>query len=146
MEIDRQTGNIRELVKEDDRMSLKKIWERTKETTIQTFLPAGYPHTVSKEYYDYSIYGNMGTISMTIMMFLSTQALFVALGGTTTQATLGAAAYTWVIKDGLGQLGGILFASRYGTNFDENIRKWRFISIFALNLAVYTELCTLLYP
>lgn len=47
---------------------------------------------------------------------------------TMTQANLAAAAYTWVLKDGLGQLGGILFASRYGKNFDEDIKKWRFMA------------------
>ena len=72
--------------------------------------------------------------------------MFVALGTTTTQATLAAAAYTWVLKDGLGQLGGILFAARYGTNFDEDIKKWRFMSILALNVSVYIEILTLKFP
>jgi hypothetical protein len=39
-----------------------------------------------------------------------------------------------------------VFSSRYGANFDEDIKKWRFMSILALNLSIYTELATLLYP
>lgn len=77
---------------------------------------------------------------------MSTQALFVALGGTTTQSQMAAAAYTWVLKDGLGQLGGILFAARYGTNFDEDIKKWRYMSMLALNIAIYIEIMTLKFP
>jgi Vitamin B6 photo-protection and homoeostasis len=63
-----------------------------------------------------------------------------------TQANLAAAAYTWVLKDGLGQLGGILFASRYGKSFDEDIKKWRFMAQVALNIAIYIDILTLKYP
>ena len=68
------------------------------------------------------------------------------LNRTTSHAQMAAAAYTWVLKDGLGQLGGILFASRYGTNFDVDIKKWRFMSMIALNLAIYIEIMTLKFP
>ena len=59
---------------------------------------------------------------------------------------MAAAAYTWVLKDGIGQLGGILFASRYGKNFDEDIKKWRFMAMVALNISIYIEIMTLKYP
>ena len=59
---------------------------------------------------------------------------------------MAAAAYTWVLKDGIGQLGGILFASRYGRNFDEDIKKWRFMSMLAMNIAIYIEIMTLRFP
>jgi hypothetical protein len=62
------------------------------------------------------------------------------------QANVAAAAYTWVLKDGIGQLGGIFFASRYGRNFDEDIKKWRFMGGVALNLAIYIEILTLKFP
>jgi hypothetical protein len=39
-----------------------------------------------------------------------------------------------------------MFAARYGTNFDEDIKKWRFMSMAALNVAVYIEVMTLQYP
>ena len=51
-----------------------------------------------------------------------------------------------MLKDGIGQLGGILFASRYGSNFDEDIKKWRFLALFALNLSIYIEIMTLRFP
>ena len=59
------------------------------------------------------------------------------------QANIAAAAYTWVLKDGIGQVGAILFASRYGKNFDEDIKKWRFMAYVALDTAIYIELTTL---
>ena len=51
-----------------------------------------------------------------------------------------------MLKDGIGQLGGILFASRYGRNFDEDIKKWRFMSSVALNISIYIEILTLQFP
>jgi hypothetical protein len=80
------------------------------------------------------------------MSFLSTQALFVALGSSTTKAALASAAFTWVLKDGIGQLGGILFASRYGSNFDEDIKKWRFQSWTIYCASIYIEIMTLKFP
>jgi len=62
------------------------------------------------------------------------------------QANVAAAAYQWVLKDGLGQLGAIIFASRYGKNFDADIKKFRFMSIFALNFALWIEITTLAFP
>jgi len=59
---------------------------------------------------------------------------------------MASAAYTWVLKDGLGQLGGILFAGRYGTNFDEDIKKWRFLSMLTLNASIFMEIMTLKCP
>jgi hypothetical protein len=70
------------------------------------------------------------------------------MGGaaTQTQATIAAAAFTFALKEGVGPLGGILFASRYGKNFDEDIKKWRFMSNVAFNLALYIECMTLAFP
>jgi hypothetical protein len=62
------------------------------------------------------------------------------------QANVAAAAYQWVLKDGLGQVGAILFASRFGKNFDADIKKWRFMSIAVLNLAFWVEITALACP
>ena len=47
-------------------------------------------------------------------MVLSTQALLIAVGVGTESAAPMAAALNWFMKDGLGQLGGVIFASRLG--------------------------------
>jgi hypothetical protein len=60
--------------------------------------------------------------------------------------SVAAAAFTFALKEGVGPLGGILFASRYGKNFDEDIKKWRFMSTVAFNIALYIELMTLQFP
>lgn len=80
------------------------------------------------------------------MSFISTQALFVALGSTTTKASLYSAAYTWVLKDGIGQLGAILFAGKYGKSFDQDVKKWRFMCMLLMNLSIIVEMATLRFP
>ena len=52
-----------------------------------------------------------------------------------------AAALNWVIKDGLGQLGGVLFASYLGTSqaFDSNPKKWRFVSSLSMDASTLME-------
>jgi hypothetical protein len=80
------------------------------------------------------------------MGFLSTQSMFVALGGSCTQAQLASAAYNWVLKDLVGQFGGIIFAAKYGQNFDEDIKKWRFMSTLSLNISIYIEIMALAFP
>ena len=51
-----------------------------------------------------------------------------------------------MLKDGIGQIGAIFFASRYGGFFDEDIKKWRFFAMFTLNMAILTEIMTLKFP
>ena len=39
-----------------------------------------------------------------------------------------------------------MFASKYGRNFDEDIKKWRFLAMVALNMSIYIEILTLKFP
>ena len=39
-----------------------------------------------------------------------------------------------------------MFASRYGKNFDEDIKKWRFMAQVALNISIYIDILTLKFP
>ena len=61
--------------------SLGSVGHTVHDKMMRTFLPADYPNSVTKEYLPFSIYSNISSISITAMTFLSTQALFVALGG-----------------------------------------------------------------
>jgi hypothetical protein len=47
----------------------------------RTYLPTDYPDSVTKEYMPFTMYSQFATIAYTAMGFLSTQSLFVALGG-----------------------------------------------------------------
>ncbi len=81
---------------------------------IHHFLPANFPHSVDKSYATYATYCFLGSVAGSSAMVLSTQALLVAVGVGTQSAAPMAAAMNWVMKDGVGQLGGVLFASQLG--------------------------------
>jgi hypothetical protein len=55
-----------------DRLSFSKIRARTYYNFHETFLPSGYPNSVSKGYLKFTIYSNISIISITAMSFLST--------------------------------------------------------------------------
>jgi len=57
-----------------------------------------------------------------------------------------AAAINWVLKDGLGQFGGILFASVVNQRFDAEPRRWRFQSACLLDAAIMIEVITPWFP
>ena len=76
---------------------------------------------------------------------LSTQALLYAVG-LGAGAIPVAAAVNWVLKDGLGQLGGVLYAALLGQRFDADPKRHRFLSGVALQAATAVELMTPLLP
>ena len=63
------------------RHNFKEFKQVAKDKLYATYLPADYPDSVAKEYLPFSIYGNVSAVACTAMLFLSTQSLFVALGG-----------------------------------------------------------------
>jgi len=81
---------------------------------IHHFLPARYPYSVCPSYGRYVSYCFMGSVAGSSAMVLSTQALLIAVGVGTHSAAPLAGALNWVMKDGIGQLGGVIFASQLG--------------------------------
>ena len=134
---------------------------------VHHFLPANYPQSVCPSYTTYTSYCFLGSIAGSSAMVLSTQALLVAVGVGTQSAAPMAAALNWVMKDGVGQLGGVIFASQLGKggldvrhwksklglmqrakgNFqtgtaDSNPKRWRMVAAFALDFSTLLEICT----
>jgi hypothetical protein len=94
-------------------------------------------------------------------MVLSTQTLLLAVGvvgssatattaaaGTSVTASAGvlAGALNWVLKDGVGQLGGVLFASRQSRAFDAHPKQMRMLAAAALDAASFLEVLSPFVP
>jgi hypothetical protein len=74
------------------------------------------------------------------------QSLLIAVGMTAVHAAPAAAAFTWILKDLVGQVGGALLASRVGHHFDAQLRLHR-LKATRLNIAASSlELLTPLFP
>ena len=138
-------------VKEDKKLmsTLETKIEETSQRLISHLLPAGYPHSVPHTYTSFASYQFVASLSSSTAMVLSTQTLLHALGLSSQSAVPISAALNWVLKDGIGQFGGILFASYLGqgaNGFDANPKQWRMVSGIALDLSTFLELISPLFP
>eukprot|EP00761_Pharyngomonas_kirbyi_P008244 gb/GECH01008255.1/.p1 GENE.gb/GECH01008255.1/~~gb/GECH01008255.1/.p1 ORF type:complete len:539 (+),score=86.91 gb/GECH01008255.1/:1-1617(+) len=109
------------------------------------FLPKGYPSSVSDEYIHYAKWQALQHVVGAMSGVLSTQSLLYAVGIGSGSIPL-AAAINWVLKDGLGQLGGIIFASRVNVEFDADPKRWRFFGGMVLDVATGLEVMSPLFP
>lgn len=66
------------------------------------------------------------------------QALLYAVGVGAGSVPL-AAAINWILKDGLGQLGGVVYGAKYGDSFDVDPKRHRLLSTAALQAATLLE-------
>mmetsp|Transcript_11152 Transcript_11152/g.20876 ORF Transcript_11152/g.20876 Transcript_11152/m.20876 type:complete len:604 (+) Transcript_11152:151-1962(+) len=118
--------------------------------TVKHLLPNGYPHSVHPAYKRYTIYSFLGNTASTITMILSTQTLLLAVGVGQQAAAPISATLNWILKDGIGQFGGILFASKISSSSSNSIdadpKKWRMVSSLAMDCAMLTELTTSAFP
>lgn len=126
------------------RRQLGRSWRRYAEVAVHLLLPDGYPHSVSSDYLNYSLWRGVQGVASQISGVLSTQALLYAVGlGKGAIPT--AAAVNWVLKDGLGYLSKIML-SKFGRHFDVNPKGWRLFADFLENMAYGLEILTPVFP
>ena len=137
---------VREISKRNENNFLFN--HQNKKFVPQIFLPRDFPFSVKKGYYDFSKYMFYSIMCFNIMNFLSTQALINSLGFSTSIAGRFAfsAGLNWVIKDGIGQLGSILFAAKFSHHMEANLKEWRLFANYLLNASIFMEILTLLLP
>ncbi|CAG8490830.1 7815_t:CDS:2 [Ambispora leptoticha] len=96
-----------------------------KQQAITAFMPKGYPDSVTHNYWNFAKWQFVHNVA---------------------GAVTGAAALNWIIKDGLGQLGGVIYAAIMSDRFDSEPKRHRFQSTVAMQLASILELMTPLWP
>jgi Vitamin B6 photo-protection and homoeostasis len=117
------------------------------QNVIRHFLPAHYPDSVGPGYARFSMCAFGASVAGSAAMVLSTQTLLLAVGvvGAQTSAatsSIMAGALNWVVKDGIGQVGGVVFASHMGQSrrFDDNPKRWRMVAATSLDAASFMEI------
>jgi hypothetical protein len=98
------------------------------------FLPRGYPHSVGDRYLPYVGWTAVGLLAGRMQSVLATQAALFA-AGLSAGAIPMAVAVQWVLKDGVGHAGAIVFAASVNTRFDADAKRYRFHSTVALTVA-----------
>jgi hypothetical protein len=128
----------------------RRITKSMSKSMLSHILPSNYPESVQIGYAKYSMYAFLANSISTATMVLSTQQLLVAVGVGTASAAPISATLNWIIKDGIGQFGGILFASKVSNqnslNIDNNPKRYRMISSFAMDVSSLLEVVAPLFP
>jgi hypothetical protein len=126
----------------------KEFKQYLRKTILRVFFPRNYPSSVRSGYYHFTKHAFLNSIFYYIMNFISTQVLINSLGMNFSKPlSLGiSAGLNWVVKDGIGQLGGIAFNAKYCNSIENNLREWRVISFFMYNFGILLEICTILRP
>jgi hypothetical protein len=119
---------------------------RIKDNFTHYFLPKDYPASVKEGYYHFSKYSFLASVSFFVMNFISTQVLINSLDISGTKSYFLTAGLSWVIKEGLGQIGAILFVGRIGNKFDRNVKQWRFLSLGLWNFGMILDTFAMIYP
>lgn len=109
------------------------------------FLPDGFPDSVGPDYGEYTKWRGCAFFFGGAVGVFSTQSLLLAVGVGRSSAAPLAAALQWVIRDGVGRAGRMLF-SQVGTGFDAETKQYRLAAAFVLNLSCALEALTPAFP
>ncbi|XP_044187969.1 RUS1 family protein C16orf58 homolog isoform X1 [Thunnus albacares] len=110
------------------------------------FLPQGYPESVSGDYLQYQFWDTVQAFSSSLSGTLATQASLRGVGVGNQEATVAAATVTWLLRDGTGMLGRILFAWRKGSKLDSEAKKWRLFADILNDIAMFMEILAPFFP
>lgn len=108
-------------------------------------LPDGYPQSVGPAFMEYTRWRLSAFFWGGAVGVFSTQGLLLAVGVGRQSAAPLAAALQWVIRDGMGRAGRMLF-SQVGNGFDAETKQYRLMAAFVLNLSCALESVTPAVP
>ena len=128
-----------------NRLGLVDFWTNSILPRLQVaFLPAG----VTQNYYQFMKWRVIQRFVNANLNVFGTQSLLMGLGIKSSASQLGAlsAALKWVLKDALGKVVRMSWASRMGRRFDSDAKRWRFRSAFVFALGNFLEITTYIIP
>ncbi|XP_037084942.1 LOW QUALITY PROTEIN: RUS family member 1-like [Pollicipes pollicipes] len=109
-------------------------------TLREVFLPQGYPDSVSDDYLEYQVWDTLQAFCSNITGALATRAVLHGMGVGDADATPLAATITWLLKDGMGMAGQIVFAWLSSSGLDARCKQWRLFADVLNDAAICLEL------
>ncbi|KAK2661439.1 hypothetical protein Ddye_000013 [Dipteronia dyeriana] len=108
-------------------------------------VPEGFPDSVSSSYVPYMMWRALKHFFGGAISVFTTQTLLGSVGVSRNRATPGAVAINWILKDGAGRVGKMIFA-RQGKKFDYDLKQLRFTGDLLMELGAGVELVTAAVP
>lgn len=106
------------------------------------FLPEG----VTASYYRYMKFRILQRYISSVVHVLGTQSLLLGLGFRGSRTLGVSAAMYWVLKDALGKIARMVWASRMGGRFDSDAKRWRFRASLLFAMGNGLEVATYIAP
>ncbi|KAK9678010.1 hypothetical protein RND81_11G181700 [Saponaria officinalis] len=133
--------------------SLKSICLQTPQAPIDELVsfirsyvvPEGFPDSVSPSYVPYMRWRALKHFFGGAMGVFTTQSLLSSVGISRNYGAPGAVAINWILKDGAGRVGKMLFA-RQGKKFDYDLKQLRFSGDLLMEIGAGLELATSAVP
>ncbi|XP_060112605.1 RUS family member 1 [Heteronotia binoei] len=123
-----------------------QAYRSLRDVFMSVFLPQGYPESVSPDYLAYQIWDTVQAFASSITGTLATQAVLKGVGVGDETSTVAAATVTWILKDGTGMLGRILFAWSKGNKLDCDAKQWRLFADILNDVAILMEILAPAFP
>ncbi|XP_075501899.1 protein root UVB sensitive 6-like [Primulina tabacum] len=108
-------------------------------------VPEGFPDSVTPSYVPYMTWRALKYFLGGAMSVFTTQTLLSSVGVSRNRSVPGAVAINWIIKDGAGRVGKMLF-SRQGKKFDYDLKQLRFAGDIMMEFGAGLELATAAVP
>ncbi|WOL18754.1 protein root UVB sensitive 6-like isoform X1 [Canna indica] len=108
-------------------------------------VPEGFPDSVAPSYVPYMSWRALKYFFGGAMSVFTTGTLLSSVGVSKSRATSGAVAINWILKDGAGRVGKMLYA-RQGKKFDYDLKQLRFAGDILMELGAGIELATAAVP
>uniref|UniRef100_A0A915KXA5 Protein root UVB sensitive/RUS domain-containing protein n=1 Tax=Romanomermis culicivorax TaxID=13658 RepID=A0A915KXA5_ROMCU len=106
---------------------------------MEIFLPQGYPESVTTDYSEYQAWDTAQAFCSSITGTLATEAILKGVGVGDQSATALAATLTWLLRDGSGMVGRIIFAWLKGTDLDACSKQWRLMADILNDLSFFID-------
>uniref|UniRef100_A0A7N0UY04 Protein root UVB sensitive 4 n=1 Tax=Kalanchoe fedtschenkoi TaxID=63787 RepID=A0A7N0UY04_KALFE len=104
------------------------------------------PLTVADNYIPYLKWKCLHRVFSSALQVLATQAMFRAIGIGCSRSFASAAAFNWVMKDGLGRLFRCIYTATLASAFDTNLKRVRFSTSIIFSLSIGLEMLTPAFP
>ena len=105
------------------------------------FLPAGYPHSVRPDYLRFQCFDTLQAACSYLRSILTTSAILRGAGVGEESASPMAAAITWVLRDGVGMFGSLVFSYAVGAQFDVSVKEWRLFADLINDVGLTLDMC-----
>lgn len=112
----------------------------------ETFLPEGYPQSVTEDYIHYQTWDTVQALCSSVTGTLSTRSILRGVGVGSAEANLVSGTISWALRDGMSMVSRICFASRVATDLDHDAKRWRYVADITNDIALTIEIFSSYLP